>query len=165
MNKKTKIWAMCIATVICVSLLVLTACANDAESYESDGSDDGDDPVVVTVAYDEPESGLPVFEDSESLDLETVKISVNKEVKNFKFISVVMDADTAPVAGDTLYEADKLTPSEPFYARTRINEGWSDRGFSFENAKGETECYRIVFNSLNGDLTAEVIPASAAKTQ
>ncbi len=175
MNRKIPVWALCLAAIICASLLALMACTNaatniedsshvDPESSETYNSDESTDTITITVAYGEPEDGSFIFEDIESAGLETVKISTNKEVKNFKFISVLMGENTAPTAGNTLYESDTLTPSKPFFARTHINEGWSKRGFSFENNNGETEYYRIIFSSLNGELSAEAIPGPASKT-
>lgn len=175
MDRKMPVWALCLAAIICASLLALMACAPDAanigdtshadlESSKIDNSDESTDPIIITVAYGEPEDGYFIFEDSESAGLETVKISTNKEVKNFKFISVLMDENTAPATGNTLYESNTLAPSKPFFARTHINEGWSERGFSFENSNGETEYYRIIFSSLNGELSTEVISGPTSKT-
>ncbi len=76
-----------------------------------------------------------------------VKIRVTKEVKNFKFITVI---DDGPHAGETLFEVASLTPDRPFYARTTIGEGFSERGISYVNENGETVYCRIEYDGRGG---------------
>lgn len=174
MNRKIPLWAICVTILICASLLVLTVFS--LASGENEGADSSDssaetelsggDSAVdleISVKYADPDeiADSSLFFDEQGHEL--VEIRVNKEVKNFKFIEVLYDADVAPYAGKALFEATALTPDKPFYAQTHINEGLSERGISLDE-NGETVCYRIMYDARgdkNTDLYLESIPGES----
>lgn len=169
MTGKIPVWAMCLTIVICASLLVLVALtpsSADSKDSESDGSsfeesETGDDEpsaeLELSVAYADPAelNDHSLFYDEQGYEL--VKIWVNKEVREFRFIEVLYDDNTDPYAGDALFEVAALTPDTPFYAQTLIQEGLSDRGISFVDDDGQTVCYRIMYDSYGAESTEDAL--------
>lgn len=153
MNRKIPVWAICLAVIICASLLLLMACIPGSAGTDSgDQSSAEPDPgnsvleLELTVAYADPSEldADSLFFDEGGLAYELVKIGVNKEVKNFKFIEVDYDDETTePHADKTLFAVTSLTPDRPFYVNTDLGDILSFRGISFEDENGETVCYRI----------------------
>lgn len=156
MNKKTSVWAICLTVMICVLLLFIMACS---PAITEDGSADSRIPnaaLEISVDYAdiaELDGSALLFDDADYFNSELIKIEVSKEVKSFKFIRVVYDRDMIPYASDTLFEADVLTPGTPFYAKTRINDGQSRRGISYEDEDGETVYCRIAYNSIGSEIS------------
>ena len=168
MNRKIPVWAVCITLLICISLVFLTVFTlAEGEKPDVDGSeqsseepntsrDESDMILDIFVSYANPaelKDAALFFEDAESMKTELIKVWVNQEVRNFKFIEVLYDDDTNPYAGKTLFEVALLAPDTPFYARTYIPEGFCNRGVSFENEKGETVYCDIFYDSRDGELS------------
>lgn len=163
MNRKISVWAICLACIICASLLLLMACTpgsvgtenSDRSSADPQPSDSGNVPALaLSVEYaDRAELGdNSLFFDEGGIAYQLVKVGVNREVKNFRFIEVDYDPETTdPHVGRTLFEVASLTPDTPFYVNTEIGDILSFKGISFENEDGETVCYRI--EDVDGAIT------------
>ncbi len=124
----------------------------------SNGSTGGEtsevtEPLKIQVDYVSSEdTGItPTFVD-EGMNIEYIKIWVNKPVTEFKFISVLYDPSTTqPYAGETLSSLEELTPEKPFYAASYVWEAASSRGISYKDENGATICCRINYNSAGSD--------------
>lgn len=155
-----------IAFIACNPATDEAAESYDNESYEA-SAESSEDIVTSETSEDESSADLETREETESfkiwadyvpeeeagvtptfvddgLNVEYIKIWVNKPVKDFKYISVLYDEITAnPYAGETLWETDELTPDAPFYVKSYVFEALSQKGISYKNELGETEYLRM----------------------
>jgi len=100
------------------------------------------------------ESGILFKDSKEHLDL--IKISVNKTVTDFKFLSVNWNENAKPTF-ETLFSAGTVTPNTPFYAQTFIERDTSltsvDRAIEYKEMGGKTKRFYIsAYNTQGGDL-------------
>lgn len=174
--KKT-LFAICIAFVVCFSVL-LSACtaspATDTSTEESEnqsvGESDLDNASSEDVSAEDVSTEdvvLPQFEigyvdiyidvdysDAEFEDLyrSNVQITASEDLKDFKYISVSYNEKGEPYAVKTLYETALLAQGTPFVARTYINAKLSSRGISYTDDNGNTR-YALIKHDDEGYLT------------
>lgn len=137
-----------------VAYVPTAALANENEDDTATEPSDSEDLAGLGLFADYAEDSEPDEDSLFYLDAERpeilIKIWATEELKNFKFIKVI---DDGPYAGEALFELEALAVGQVFYAKTTIGEGYSERGFSFEDENGETVCFRINYDGKGGGPT------------
>jgi len=134
-----------------------TSETSEEESSTVPETSEETEPFEIWADYvPEEEAGVtPTFVD-EDINIEYIKIWVNKPVKDFKYISVLYDEITAkPYAGETLWETNELTPEAPFYVKSYVWEALSQRGISYKNELGETEYLLLNYSNVADNATID----------
>lgn len=176
--KKPAFWVIIISLVLCVALIVFFLTDPTSDKYKSDetslieqstnesndfseqstddfeSQEESSTEDVVDIEFkieckDFDESNLDFCDNKNVLPYQ---ISVNKTIKNFKFIKVFYDEHGKPYESGILYGTEFLTPNDNFHVRTYIRNRFSNRGISYTNEKGEC-CFGLISYDEKGRIS------------
>jgi len=170
MKFKNSLWAMSLAAVICISLLIFIACTPDGENPASSDLSSEESSAVSGEESSKASEGNPILSIGYATEEEKatvtpnyayipkynsgaddiIKIETDEEVSNFKFISIGYN-NNEPFYMCEIYEVNEITPDAPFYLKTSFRYWYQAHGVCFNDEKGNTLFAEIKYTVEYGE--------------